>query len=46
MCIRDSHHPGTLSDVVGDLWLAGAVILVVLVIIAVVRSSRAKRAGG
>ena len=43
---KSNHHPGTLSDVVGDLWLAGAVILVVLVIIAVVRSSRAKRAGG
>jgi hypothetical protein len=43
---KSSHHPGTLSDVVGDLWLAGAVILIVLVIIAVVRSSRAKRAGG
>jgi hypothetical protein len=43
---KSSRHPGTLSDVVGDLWLAGAIILIVLVITAVVRSSRAKSAGG
>jgi hypothetical protein len=41
-----NHHPGTLSDVVGDIWLAGAAILIALVITAVVRSSRTKHVDG
>jgi hypothetical protein len=43
---KSGHHPGTLSNVLGDIWLAGAVVLVVLVLTALVRSSRVKRADG
>jgi hypothetical protein len=43
---KKGKHPGTLSDVIGAIWLIGAIVLVVLVVIALVRSSRHERTAG
>jgi hypothetical protein len=43
---KKGKHPGTLSDVVGGIWAAGAVLVIVLVIVALVRSSRTKESAG
>lgn len=43
---KKGKHPGALSDVLGGVWAAGALLVIVLVIVALVRSSRAKQAAG
>jgi hypothetical protein len=43
---KKGKHPGTLSDALGGIWAVGAVLVLVLVVVALVRSSRAKQAAG